>query len=158
MILFLFQFLFLLYYISVSSCLRALATDAAGQLDVLGHDGDALGVNGAQVGVLKETNQVGLACLLQRRDGLALKTQVGLEVLGNLADQALERQLANQQLGALLVAANLAQGNGARAVAMRLLHTAGGRCALAGGFGGELLARRLAAGRLSCRLLGASHL
>lgn len=28
--------------------LSALPTDAAGQLDVLGHDGDAFGVDGAQ--------------------------------------------------------------------------------------------------------------
>ena len=45
--------------------LSPLATDAPGQLDVLGHDGDPLGVNGAQVGVLKQTNEVGLAGLLE---------------------------------------------------------------------------------------------
>ena len=78
--------------------LSTLSTDAAGQLDVLGHDGDALGVDGAQVGVLEQTNQVGLAGLLQGHDGRALEPQVGLEVLGNLADQTLEGELANQQL------------------------------------------------------------
>ena len=30
-------------------CLRALASDAACELDVLGHDGHALGVDGRQV-------------------------------------------------------------------------------------------------------------
>ena len=40
--------------------LGALATDAAGQLDVLWHDGHTLGVDGAKVGVLEEANQVGL--------------------------------------------------------------------------------------------------
>jgi len=34
--------------------LCALAADATGQLDVLGHDGDALGVDGAQVRVLEQ--------------------------------------------------------------------------------------------------------
>ena len=33
--------------------LGAFSTDSAGQLDVLGHDGDALGVDGAKVGILK---------------------------------------------------------------------------------------------------------
>ena len=33
--------------------LSSLSTDAAGQLDVLGHDGDTLGVDGAKVGVLE---------------------------------------------------------------------------------------------------------
>jgi hypothetical protein len=41
-----------------SCCLSALATDAACQLDVLWHDGHALGVDGAQVGVLEQTHQV----------------------------------------------------------------------------------------------------
>ena len=38
--------------------LGTLATDTAGKLDVLGHDGDTLGVDGAQVGILEETDQV----------------------------------------------------------------------------------------------------
>ena len=45
--------------------LGTLPTDTAGKLDVLGHDGDTLGVDGAQVGVLEETDQVGLGCFLQ---------------------------------------------------------------------------------------------
>ena len=40
--------------------LGALSADAAGELDVLGHDGDALGVDGAQVGVLEQPDQVSL--------------------------------------------------------------------------------------------------
>ena len=59
--------------------LRALATDAARQLDVLGHDGDTLGVDGAQVGVLEQANQVRLGRLLQGKDGGALEAQVRLE-------------------------------------------------------------------------------
>ena len=50
-----------------SKFLCTLATDPPGQLDVLGHDGDTLGVDGAQVGVLKQTDQVGLAGLLKKR-------------------------------------------------------------------------------------------
>ena len=53
-----------------------LPADAAGKLDVLGHDGDSLGVDGAQVGVLEEPHQVGLTRLLQRHHGRALETQV----------------------------------------------------------------------------------
>ncbi|TRY78828.1 hypothetical protein TCAL_12416, partial [Tigriopus californicus] len=67
--------------------LGTLTTDAAGELDVLGHDGDAFGVDSAQVGVLKETHQVGLGGLLQSHDGARLEAQVGLEVLGNLTHQ-----------------------------------------------------------------------
>ncbi len=35
----------------------SLATDTTGQLDVLGHDGDTLGMDRTQVCVLKKTNQ-----------------------------------------------------------------------------------------------------
>ena len=45
--------------------LGTLATDPPGQLDILGHDGHTLGVDGAQVGVLEQTHQVGLAGLLK---------------------------------------------------------------------------------------------
>ena len=80
-----------------------------------------------------------------------------LEVLGDLADQALEGQLADEQLGGLLVLADLTQGHGAGPVAVGLLHTAGGRGRLAGGLGGQLLAGRLATGGLAGGLLGAGH-
>ncbi len=52
--------------------LSALSADAARQLDVFGHDGDSLGVDGAQVGVLKQTDQISLAGLLQGHDSRAL--------------------------------------------------------------------------------------
>ena len=45
--------------------LGTLSTDTSGQLDVLGHDGDTLGVDGAQVGVLEQPHQVRLAGLLK---------------------------------------------------------------------------------------------
>ena len=106
------------------NALRALAADPAGQLDVLGHDGHPLGVDGRQVGVLEQADQVGLGRLLQGQDGGRLEAQVGLEVLGDLTDQALEGQLADQQVGRLLVLADLTQGDGARAVAVGLLDAA----------------------------------
>jgi hypothetical protein len=66
--------------------LGALSTDPASELDVLGHDGHALGVDRAQVGVLEERCQVGLRSLLEGHDGVGLETEVSLEVLGHLAD------------------------------------------------------------------------
>ena len=48
------------------SQLGPLSPDPPGQLDVLGHDGDPLGVDGAQVGVLEEADQVGLGSLLKK--------------------------------------------------------------------------------------------
>ena len=137
--------------------LSTLATDPPGQLDVLGHDGDPLGVDGAEVGVLKEANQVGLAGLLEGHDSRALEPQVGLEVLGNLPDQALEGQLADEELSGFLVPPDLTEGHCARPVPVGLLHATGGRGALPGGLGGQLLPGGLASGGLPGGLLGTSH-
>ncbi len=52
-------------FVLVTTGLRALAADATRQLDVLGHDGDTFGVNGAQVGVLEQTHQIRFGRLLQ---------------------------------------------------------------------------------------------
>jgi hypothetical protein len=98
-------------------CLRAFAADAARELDVLGHDRDALGVDGAEVRVLEEADEVGLSGLLEREDGGALEAQVRLELLRDLADEALEGELADEQLRGLLVATDLAERDRAGAVA-----------------------------------------
>ena len=88
-----------------STCkkLGTFSTDPPGKLDVLGHDGDPLGVDGAQVCVLEETHQVRLAGLLKSHHSRALEPQVGLEVLGNLTNEPLEGQLADEQFSGLLV-------------------------------------------------------
>jgi hypothetical protein len=138
--------------------LRALAADAARELDVLGHDGDTLGVDGAQVGVFEEPDEVRFGGFLEREDGAGLEPEVGLEVLGDLADEALERELADQELGGLLVLADLTKRDGTGAVPVRLLDAAGGGRGLARRLGGELLAGGLATGGLTGSLLGTSHL
>ena len=137
--------------------LSTLTTDAACQLDVLGHDGDTLGVDGTEVSVLKETYEVGLRCLLESHDSRGLEAQVGLEVLGNFTHKTLEWKLPDEQLGALLVTADLTQGHGAWPVTVGLLDTAGGRGGLASSLGGQLLAGSLASGGLAGGLLGTSH-
>ena len=143
---------------SKTDFLSTLSADTAGQLDVLGHDGHTLGVDGAQVCVLEETDQVSLASLLQGHDGGALEAQIGLEVLGDFADQALEGQLADQQLGGLLVTTDLTESHGTGPVTMGLLDASGGRGALASGLGGQLLPGGLASSGLASGLLGTSHL
>jgi hypothetical protein len=80
------------------SDLSAFTSNTTSQLDVLGHDGDSLGVDGAQVGIFEESHQVSFAGFLQGHNSGALETLVSLEVLSDLTDQTLERQFADQQL------------------------------------------------------------
>ena len=60
--------------LSVVSDLSTLTTDTAGKLDVLWHDGDTLGVDSAQVGVLEKTNKVSFRSFLKSHDSRALET------------------------------------------------------------------------------------
>lgn len=73
------------------------------------------------------------------------------------AYQALEGELADEKLGRLLVATDLAESDGTGLVTVRLLDTSGGGCALACSLGGELLTRGLATGRFAGSLLSAGH-
>ena len=146
------------YNTHISERLGALSADAAGELDVLGHDGHALGVDRAKVGVLEEANQVGLSGLLEGKDGGSLEPQVGLEVLGDLTDQPLEGELPDEELGALLVLADLAKGDCSGPVPVGLLHSS--RCGggLASRLGGKLLPGSLSSCRFPCSLFGSGHL
>ena len=76
-------------------------------------------MDGAQVGVLEERHGVRLGGLLQRQDGGALEAEVALEILRDLAHQALEWERADQEVRGLLVAADLAERDGARSIAVR---------------------------------------
>jgi hypothetical protein len=75
------------------------------------HDGDTLGVDSTQVGILKETDQVCFRCLLQCQDSGRLEAEVGLEVLCNLTDETLEGCLADEQVGRLLVLSDLTKSD-----------------------------------------------
>ncbi len=75
-------------------------------------DGHTLGVDRGQVGVLEEADQVRLGSLLESANGRGLETEVGLEVLSNLTNETLERELADEELGRFLVTTNLAKSDG----------------------------------------------
>jgi len=144
--------------LDVHDILSAFSADSSRQLDVLGHDGHALGVDCAQVGVLEKANQISLGCFLKSSDGGRLKAKIRLEILGDLADQPLEGQLADQKLRRFLVSSDLSESNRAGAITMRLLHAPSRWGTLPGSLGCQLLTGSLASGRLSGGLLSTGHL
>ena len=137
--------------------LSSLSTDPPGQLDVLGHDGHTLGVDGAQVGVLKETNEVSLASLLEGHDSRGLEPEVSLEVLGDLSHQTLEGQLADEELSGLLVSPDLTESHSSGPVSVGLLDSSSGGSRFPGSLGGQLLPGSLSSGGLTGGLLGTGH-
>merc|ERR1739845_338493 len=94
---------------------------------------------GTQVGVLEPSHQVGLASLLQSHHGRALEPEVGLEILGNLPHKALEWELADQQLGGLLVPPDLPESHRARPVPVGFLYPPCCWGRLTGSFGSSCL-------------------
>ena len=58
------------------SRLSSFSSNSAGQLDILGHDGDALGVDGAEIGVFKQTNEVSFGGLLESKDSLQQRAEL----------------------------------------------------------------------------------
>ncbi len=138
-------------------CLCTFSTDSAGKLDILGHDGDTLGVDGAQVGIFKETDEVSLRCLLEGHDGRRLESEISLEVLSDFTDKTLERQLADQKLSGFLVTTDLTESDCSRSVTMGLLDSSSGWGALTGGLGCQLFSWGLATSGFTGCLLCTGH-
>lgn len=101
-------------------------------MDILGHDRHTLGVNCAQVGILEQSNKVGLGSFLEGQDSGGLETEIRLEVLGDLTNKTLERSLANEEISRLLVLADFTKSDGTWSVTVGLLDTSGSGSGLAG--------------------------
>merc|ERR1719347_774943 len=137
--------------------LGPLAPDPTSELDIFGHYSNPLGMDGAQVSILEQSHQVGLTCLLQSHYSRTLEPEIGLEILGNLPDKALERQLTDEQLRGLLISPYFPESHGPRPVPVRLLDSSCGRGRFPSSFGSELLPRSFPSSGLPGSLLSASH-
>lgn len=145
------------YVLYVCGALASLTTNATSKIDVLWHNGNTLGVECTQIGVLEQTNKVRLGSLLDCKDSKRLETQIGVVVLSNLTHKSLERELANQQLSGLLELPDLTQSHSAWTIAMGLIdshrgiHFLSRLCC-------QLLSGHLSSGHSSCSLFSARHL
>ena len=139
-------------------CSGALTTDSAGELHVLGHDGDSLGVDGAEVGVLEEADHVSLGGLLEGKDGRGLETELVSVLRSDLTDESLEGELSDEELGALLETSDLTESDGTGSEAVGLLDARGSGLGLLGSsLVSDVLSGVLGAGVLASSLLGAGH-
>ena len=137
--------------------LGPLSTNPPGELNVLGHDGYTLGMDGTQVGIFEKTNQVSLSGFLESHDGAGLETQVSLEILSDLTNQTLEWQFADQKLSGLLVTTDLTESDGTGPIPMGFLDSTGSRGGFTGSLSCQLFAGGFASGRLTSCLLGTGH-
>jgi len=114
-------------------------------------------VNGAEIGILKESNEVCFGGFLEGSNGRRLESEIRLVVLGNLSDESLEGQLSDQEFGRLLVSSDFSKGDGSRAESVGLLDSSSRDGGLSGGLGGDMLSGGLSSSGFSGSLLGTSH-
>ena len=135
----------------------AFTPDAAGELHVLGHDGNSLGVDGAEVGVFEKSDHVGLGGLLEGEDGGGLESEVSLEVRGDFSNESLERKLSDEELGGLLELSDLSEGDSAGSESVGSLHADAGGALSLGLLVSNVLSGLLSSGVLSSGVLGSGH-
>jgi len=83
-------------------------------------------MDGGQVGVLKERNEMSLGGFLQSHHCGGLEAEIRFEVLSDFTDKPLEGKLLDKELSGLLVTPNLTQSDGTRTESVRLLDSSSG--------------------------------
>jgi len=79
--------------------LGAFPAETPSEGEILGLDGNTLGMDSSQVGVFEQGDEVSFSSLLKSHDSRGLETKVGLEILSDFTDETLEGELPNEQLG-----------------------------------------------------------
>ena len=79
----------------------------------------------------EQRDKIGFHGLLESTNSRRLESEIRLEVLCNFPDETLERELADQELGGLLVTTDFTESDSTRAVTMGLLHAARSKTRLA---------------------------
>ena len=117
----------------VTEIKMSITSDPAGELHVLDLDGTALGMDGTQVSVLKDTYNVGFSCLLQGNKGLRLEAHLSTTGLScDLSDKSLERCTGKQIVKGLLVPLDLAKSASSSLQSELPLHATCSWCCLLG--------------------------
>ena len=102
--------------LQVPEVVPSVAPDAPGQVHVLLLHGDASSVDGAEVGVLEQPDNVSFRGFLERVEGLALESQLVIHVCRDASDKPLEAGSGQKHIYTLLVALDLSEGDRARLV------------------------------------------
>ena len=90
---------------------ESVSSNSLGELEISGHDGDSLGVDGAEVGVLEQGDQVSLSSFLEGQDSGGLESEFLLPLVGDFPDHSLEGELSDQQVSGLLVFPDFPEGH-----------------------------------------------
>lgn len=70
----------------------AFSSDPLSQLEILGHESDALGVDREQVGIFKERGEVALSGFLKGSQGVGGEANIWSSAASDVSDESLERE------------------------------------------------------------------
>jgi len=70
-----------------------LSADAAGEINVLLHDSDSLGVNGTKISIFEEAGEIALSSFLKSEKSLGLEAQLTVDPVADASNETLERSL-----------------------------------------------------------------
>jgi hypothetical protein len=110
-------------------------------------------VDGAEIGIFEERDEVSLDGLLESTNSGRLETEITLEILSNFTNQSLERKLSDQKLSGLLISSNFTKSDSSWLISVWLLDTTGRWVGLSGSLGGESLTWGFATSRFSFLML-----
>lgn len=77
---------------------KSVSSDSLGQLEVASHDGHSLGMNGTQVGVFKERDEISFSGFLEGEHCRRLESKFLFPFMGDFSDHSLERELSNKKI------------------------------------------------------------
>ena len=123
--------------------LSSFSTNAACELYVLWHNGYSFCMDGAQVCIFKETNEIGLGSFLKGHDSTGLESEICLKILSNFTNQTLEGQLSEQEFCRFLVSSNFSKSHSSRPISVWLFNSTSGWSGFSCSFGCQLLPWRL---------------
>ena len=113
--------------LEVAEVLEALPADAPRELHVLLHDGDSVGVNRAEIGVLEESGQVTLGGFLEGEESVGLEAELTINAVADGSHEPLEGGLGEKELSGLLILLDLTESDSTGSESELLLHATLGR-------------------------------
>ena len=119
-------------------------------------------MDGAQVSVFKQSNQISFSGFLESQHSRRLESQIILEFRGNFSDESLEGEFPDEEFSALLEPSDFSESNCSRSEPVGFLDSAANARSAGSGFLGLLVSNvfsgGFATGVLSCGLLCSCHL
>ena len=137
---------------------ESFTSDSSSELDVFGHDGNSSSMDGTEIGIFEETDEVSFGGFLESEDGGTLESEFVFEFSGDFSNESLEGEFSDQEIGALLIFSDFSEGDGSGSESVGFLDTSGSGGRFSGGLVGELFSGSLETSGFSSSLLSSCHL